>query len=263
MRYGLFMSAIVLTAAGFAADAYADVTVTAETTIANGAPSPRAIYLTADQVKVDTPKSAIIFNTGAGSVVVVMKEKKEYMDLDLKAIGDRIASAEAMMKEKLQSVPDAQRKMVEAMMAQHMPGAAPKIPTVYEKTGASKTIGAWPCQVFHQKKGSKLAADLCIAPADAVGLTADDLAAFHSLAAAVSKSLPDSIKNNAAVVDFDDQTKQIGFPGIPVETIVYANGAALSTTTVKSVDHSPIAADAFAIPAGYSKKKMPSFLGGL
>jgi hypothetical protein len=133
----------------------------------------------------------------------------------------------------------------------------------YQKSGDSKTIGAWPCQVFHQKKDGKLFADLCIAKADAVGLTAEDIAAIRALATAVTRSLPAIVKNNAAMMDFDEQTRQIGFSGIPVEAVLYRDGAAFSTTTVKTIDHAAIAPETFAIPAGYAKKAMPGLAGGL
>jgi hypothetical protein len=116
--------------------------------------------------------------------------------------------------------------------------------------------------MFHLKRDGKLVADLCIAKADAVGLTADDLAALHNLAATMVKSLPEGITRNAAVTDFDEQTKQIGFAGIPVEIALHLNGAALSTTIVKSVDHATIAPDTFVIPAGYAKKNMPGLTIG-
>jgi hypothetical protein len=263
MRYGVLISAAISFLA-LGASARADVTISTETTLANAAPSARVLYLTAGAVKVDTPKTAIIFELGAGKITTVMKEKKEYMDLDLKALGDRMADAAALMKQKMDAVPEAQRKMIEAMMAQHAPGLnAAKVKTTYEKTGDSKTIGAWPCQVFHSRKDGKLVADLCIAPVDTVGVTPDDLAVFRALGQAMAKSLPDAIRNSASFMDFDDQTQQIGFAGIPVETIVYAGGKAVSTTTVKSVDHAAIAPDAFAVPAGFAKRKMPAFLGGL
>ena len=97
---------------------------------------------------------------------------------------------------------------------------------------------------------------------DAVGLTADDLAVLHNLAATMVKSLPEGITRNGAVTDFDEQSKQIGFAGVPVETTLHLNGAALSTTIVKSVDHAPIAPDTFVIPAGYAKRDMPGLTIG-
>jgi hypothetical protein len=263
MRYGVFILAAALVAAPVAG-AYADVTVVSETTGADGVASPRTMYLTADRIKVDMPKVALIFEIGAGKMVNVMKEKKQYMEVDVKALGARINDATAMMKQKLDSMPEAQRKMIETMMNQHggLPGAQKAVATTYEKTGESKTIGAWPCQMFRLKRDDKLVADLCIAKADAVGLTADDLAALHNLAATMVKSLPEGITRNGAVMDFDEQTKQIGFAGIPVEIGLHVNGAALSTTIVKSVDHAPIAPDTFVIPAGYAKKNMPGLTIG-
>jgi hypothetical protein len=263
MRYGTFVFAAVLSVAPVTA--YADVTIASETAGAGGAPSARVIYVTAGEVKVDSPKTAVIFEIGAGKMVNILKEKKQYMEIDVNALGARVNDVAELMKQKLKSVPEAQRKMIEAMVAQHVGGASggPKIQMSYQKSGDSKTIGAWPCQVFHQKKDGKLFADLCIAKADAVGLTAEDIAAIRALATAVTRSLPAIVKNNAAMMDFDEQTRQIGFSGIPVEAVLYRDGAAFSTTTVKTIDHAAIAPETFAIPAGYAKKAMPGLAGGL
>ena len=75
MQYGVFILAAALIAAPLAG-AYADVTVVSETTGADGVASARTMYLTADRIKVDMPKAALIFEIGAGKMVNVMKEKK-------------------------------------------------------------------------------------------------------------------------------------------------------------------------------------------
>lgn len=262
MRYGVFILAAALIAAPMA-DAYADVTVVSETTSADGVATLRTMYLTVDRIKVDMQKTALIFEIGAGKMVNVRKEEKEYMEVDINALGARMNDAAAMMKQKLESAPEAQRKVIETMMAQRGTVlGAQKAVTSYEKTGQSKSIGAWPCEMFHLKKDGKLVADMCIAKADEVGLTADDLMALRNLATMTIKSLPEVLVRNAAVADFDEQTKQIGFAGIPVEIAMYFDRGANSTMTVKSVDHAPIAPDIFAIPAGYTKKNMPGLTIG-
>jgi hypothetical protein len=255
MRYSVFILAAALAAAPLAARA--DVTIVSETVSAKGGAGPRTLYLTADQVKVDTPKIAIIFQIAAGKITAIMKEKKEYFELDAKTISAATTGAAALVNQKLQGVPEAQRKMIEALMTKHgaMPGAP--IQMTYEKSGESKTIGAWPCDVYHQKKDDKRVADLCVAKADALGLTEADLAPLRALAHAITKSLPESMSRNAAVIDFEEQTKQIGYAGVPVEAVLYLKDIVLSTTTVRSVDHAEIAPETFAIPAGFAKKDVP------
>ena len=49
-----------------------------------------------------------------------------------------------------------------------------------------------------------------------------------------------------------------GFSGT-VETVVYVNGKAAMTRTVRSVEHAPLPPDTFDIPAGYTRKEMPGF----
>jgi hypothetical protein len=265
MRYGLSLSVAVL---GMALNnsAFAAVQITSQA-VTDGKTSQHTIYVTPERAKFDMDRIAIIVRNDTGKMLNLMKDRREYMEIDPKQIGARIADAQAQMQQRLQSMPEAQRKQIEAMMAQHgvpapgtpAAGAAASEPakTSYEKSGQTKTVGSWSCQVFHQKRNGELAADLCIAPAAAVGLTKDDLAAFHTIAETMGKMLPAGANRDNAMMDFDAMTRQIGFVGMPVETVTYLAGKVLTTSTVKSVDHAPLGSDVFEVPAGYTKRDMP------
>jgi hypothetical protein len=248
MRHGVFILAAALIAAPLAA-AYADVTIISETTGADGVASARTMYLTADRIKVDWPKRAEIFEIGAAKMVSVsiMKEEKEYYEseIDIKALDARTDSI-AMMKQKAPSLIGG---------AIDLPAPGP-IVTSFEKTGESKSIGAWPCEMFEQKRNGQLVAALCIAKADAVGLISDDLTMLRKLTETMNKTPIVGLAGNFAVLGFHAETKQIGFTEIPVEITRYL-GRSVFTTTLKSVDHAPIAADIFAIPAGHARKDIP------
>ncbi len=260
MRYGVPRAVVALSAA-LANPALAAVRITSEAVTAGGKTDEHTIYLTPARVRVDSEGSAIIFRTDTGKMLRLSKDKHEYIEIDPKEIGARVSAVQAQMQQRLQAVPEAQRKQIEAMLAQHgVAGGQPKqqaAGVVYEKTGQTKTVGSWTCQVFHQKRAGDLAADVCIAPAAAVGLTRDDLAALRAISDMIRKSLPDAALHNAALMDFEGQTRQIGFEGIPVESVVYRGGKSQVTTTVKSVDHAQIPADLFEVPAGYTRKEIP------
>jgi hypothetical protein len=263
MRYGLALSVAVLSAV-FGNSALAAVKIISEAVTADGKTSQRTIYLTSDWAKLDLDRVAIIIRIDTGKIVNMMKDKHEYMEIDPKELSSRMADAQAQMQQRLRSMPEAQRKQMETMLAQHgsMPGAQPgeqPVKISYEKTGETKTVGSWSCQVFHQKRNGNLTADLCIAPAAAVGLTRDDLASFHAFAETMRKFLPGGASQNAAMMDFDAQTQQIGFEGIPVETIIYLGGKARTATTIKAVEHVPVSPAIFEVPADYTKKEMPGF----
>lgn len=265
MRYGVALSIAVLgTVLGNGA--LAAVRITSQAVMADGKTSQHIIYLTPDRAKFDLDRIAVIVRADTGKMVTLMKDKREYMDIDPKQMSADIAAVQAQLQQRLQSLPEAQRKQIEAMMGQHgMPGAQGKqhaVETTYEKTGQTRTVGSWSCQVFHQKKDGNLIADLCMAPVAAVGLTRDDLAAFRALGETVRKSLPDEIRRNAPMMDFDAQTRQIGFEGFPVEAAIYVSGKVRTTTTVKSVDHAPLPPDIFEVPAGYARKQIPDFAIG-
>jgi hypothetical protein len=270
MRNGLPLSVpVAVLVAALGNSAFAAVAITSQAVTADGKSSQHTIYVTPDRAKFDMDRIAVIIRTDTGKMVNLMKERHEYMEIDPKQIGARMADAQAQMQQRLQSMPEAQRKQIEAMMAQHgmpgapAPGAAAPAPatTSYEKAGQTKTVGAWSCQVFHYKKNGELAADLCIAPTAAVGLTKDDLAAFHTIAETVGKMLPAGGSRDNAMMDFDAMTRQIGFVGMPVETVTYLGGKVFTTAVVKSVDHAPLAPDLFEVPAGYTKREMPGPAG--
>jgi Domain of unknown function (DUF4412) len=264
MRYGVSFSVAALSAT-LGSSAFAAVAITSQAVTPDGKTSQHTVYVTPDRAKFESDRVAIIIRIDTGKMMNLLKDRHEYMEIDPKQISSRIADAQTQMQQRLQSMPEAQRKQVEAMMAQHgMPGAsapgatAPEpAKTTYEKTGQTKTVGAWSCQMFHQKKNGEPTADLCIAPAAAVGLTRDDLAAFHNIAEATGKMLPAGANRDDAMMDFDAMTRQIGFVGLPVETVAYLAGKTLTTSTVKSIDHAPLSPDLFEVPAGYTKREMP------
>jgi hypothetical protein len=265
MRSTIWLSALVLgcVAAGVGG-ARAEVQISMENA-ANGKVTPTTLYFAADRLKMDMGPMAVLYRADSGAVFNIMKDQKKYMAIDpamQQRMGAAMSAMQEQMKERMKSLPEAQRKQMEAMMAKAgaqapKPDAAPAPASPYQKTGQSKTVGAWSCQVFRKTLPSGVTIDSCFAPLAAVGLTHDDLVAFKGLMEKMRKSLPKSGQTNG--LNLNEQTQEIGFEGFPVETVTTIQGAAPMTSTVKSIQHVSLPADTFELPAGYAKQEMPEF----
>jgi hypothetical protein len=166
--------------------------------------------------------------------------------------------AMAQMKEKLAAVPEAQRKQVEAMMASHLGlGAATAPPQVaYEKAGDSRTVGDWSCAPYQVVVGGKASSEVCIAKLSDLGLSRDDLTVFASFGAFMAKmtAAMGVLRSPMSSIDYDSMTKAIGFDGFPVQTTAkLGDGGRQIVVTLKSIQRQDAPADAFDIPAGYTK----------
>lgn len=265
MRSTMWLSALVLAcAAASAGGARAEVQISMETA-ANGKVTPMTVYFAADRLKMDMGPMAVLYRADSGTVFNIMKDQKKYMALDAAAqqrMGAAMSAMQEQMKERLKSLPEAQRKQVEAMMAKagaqaQKPDAAAAPASPYQKTGQSKTVGAWSCQVFRKTLAGGVTIDACFAPLSAVGLTHDDLAAFKGLMEKMRKSLPKSGQMNG--LNLEAQTQEIGFEGFPVETVTLLPNAPQMTSTVKAIQHVSLPAETFELPAGYVKQEMPEF----
>ncbi len=253
----LVLGCVVATAGG----AHAEVQISAETFNAGkGETTPTTMSFSADRLKMDLDKMAIIYRADTGTVFNVMKDQHKYFVLDPAAqqrMAAKMSEMQEQLRQRMASMPEAQRKQMEAAMGkvgmpESKPAAAP-----YETTGKCKTVGAWSCQVFRKSLSNGMTIESCFAPLSAVGLTHDDLAALKSLTERMQKTMPKFGDMNS--FSGDAQTKEIGFEGFPVETIMLADGAARTTSTVKSIQHVSLPADTFELPAGYAKQEMPGF----
>ncbi len=260
MRPMILLTALVLGGAVAPAGlcAHAEVRISAETfTAMSGKTSPTTMYFGADRLKMDVEKIAVIYRGDTGTVFNVMKDQHKYIAFDQatqQRMGAMMSAMQDQMRQRMQSLPEAQRKQMEAALGR---AGAPesKAATPFEKTGKSKTVGAWTCQVFRKSLAGGMTIESCFAPLNAVGLTHDDLAALKGLMERMRKTLPKFGEMNS--MNLDAQTQEIGFEGFPVQTITSAGGVTQTTSVVKSVEHVSLPADTFELPAGYAKQEMP------
>ena len=233
--------------------AHADVKISSESINArDGKTSPVTMYFAADRLKMDMDTTEMIYRDDTGTIYTVMKRQRQYMVMD-PATQQRMAAMMSGMRQQMQSLPEAQRKQIEA---RGMPGVTQPPPdSPYVKTGQSKVVGSWSCQVFHKSLGNGSTVDACFAPLGTIGLTRDDLAVLRKLSERMQKMIPTA--GAMGGMDFDRQAREVGFEGFPVQTETTVNGAQRTTSTLKSVEHLALPADMFEVPAGYAKQEMP------
>ncbi len=229
-------------------------------------PKTQTMFLEADKLRMSASHGDMIYRGDQGKVFVVDDKSRSYMEMSPESMGKmkaKMDQAMAQMKQQLAAMPEAQRKQVEAMMAQRgMPGMGqtPATPPAisYQKSGPARKVGQWDCTPFTVLSDGKPEADLCVAKLSDLGLTRDDLKAFVGLSAFMRQQMAGMGQQSPmASMDFDSLNKAIGYDGFPVEsTYKSPMGGREFKTTIQSVEHKDAPAGSFDIPAGYGKHAM-------
>ncbi|HLG85802.1 MAG TPA: DUF4412 domain-containing protein [Alphaproteobacteria bacterium] len=243
--------------------ALAGAVITLKTTGSDEA-ATSTISLESDRLRMSNPQEEIIYRTDLHKVWMIHPSDHTYRELtpeSMQQMRSQMSAAMAQMQQSLQSMPPEQRKQIEAMMAKRgMPAGGPAQPrqVTWTKAGGSKTVGQWSCTPYKMSVNGVEQVTMCIAKLSEVGLTRDDLKAFISFGSFMQQGLAGVAAQAGALYDFDAMSKQIGFDGVPVETThAEPGGREEIVGTLQSVEHKSIPADAFELPAGYTKQEMP------
>lgn len=232
-----------------------------------GETGTQTMVLDSDRLRMSSDDGVMIYRGDQGKVFIVNNEDHSYMEMSpesMKAMKARMDQAMARMKQQMAAMPEAQRKQMEATMAQRgmpMPGQEPSAPPkiTYEKSGDVKKVGKWNCTPYKALANGKPQADLCIAKLDELGLTTDDLKPFASLSEFMGKqaSQMGGPAPAMASADFDSLKQAVGYDAFPIQTIQPAPmGQGKFESTVKSIEHKAAPAGSFDLPAGYKKHEM-------
>ncbi len=234
----------------------------------NGAPpQPRTIVLDTDRLRMTSALADVIFRGDQNKVWILRSKDHSYIELtpgDMGQAAARMDKAMAQVKQKLASMPEAQRKQIEAMMAargmgQGAPRTAPR--ASYEKAGDSRRVGDWDCEPYRIVSNGKLPSEVCIARLSDLGLSRDDLKAFASFGAFMGQmsAAMGFLRTPMMTDNFDSMTKAIGFDGFPVQTSsTFADGSRQVVATLKSIQHQDPPEGVFDVPSGYTKRDLPA-----
>lgn len=198
------------------------------------------IELSGAHLRVDSGKVSMLIDTGKGSAIVLMHDKREYMDM-----GQMAQSMNAM----LANVPPQMREMMQQRMAAHGGGTVS-----YAPTGQTGNVGGRACEVYAAAVNGRHVSDACLASVAASGVSGADEAtlrrAFEQMKAMASKA-------SAGMVHTAIDAMPVG--KFPVRITRYDDGKVAAISELKQLSNTAVPAGDFAVPAGYSEMQMPAF----
>lgn len=224
------------------------------------------LYVEGQRVRVETTADrgmqVFVFDGDADLFYVIDSANKTYRQMsraDLEKMVSQAGDALAQMKDTLDKLPPAQRKRVEEMMARRMGDAlgndAKRLPIEFAKTGATKTVAEWTCNVYEGSSDGVKQVEICTVPLDDLGTTRADFAVFEELARFFSGLMPGRADETYRIAGIGLE----GYEGFPVQRIIYANGAPQTTFEVTEIRREPVPAAMFQVPEGFVRQEMPAF----
>jgi hypothetical protein len=200
------------------------------------------IELSGSHLRMNAGKVSTLVDADSGSIIVLMHDKHEYMDMA------RMVQA---MNAMLANVPPQLREMMKQRMAAHGHGGAM---VTYTDTGKNESVAGHACTVYRITAGESHDSDACLADLADAGIDAADQATLRKVFAdlrAMAKSAVAGI--GASSLD------QMPTDKFPVRMTRYVDGKVAGVTRLKAITHAAAPAADFTIPAGYSEMQMPAF----
>lgn len=200
------------------------------------------IELSGARLRVDSGNASVLIDTGTGSAIVLMHDKREYMDM-----GKMAQSMNAM----LANVPPQMREMMKQRMAAHGGGGA----VSYAPTGQTSDVGGRACEVYSATVNGRHVSDACLASVAAAGVSGADEAtlrhAFEQMQTLASKA-------SAGMLHTGIDAMPAG--KFPVRITRYDDGKVAAISELRQLSAAAAAASGdFTIPAGYREMQMPAF----
>jgi len=239
------LSLIALATAGIA---HADVRLNFA---ANGKGSQMSRFeVTNGRMRTDTPDASVVVDVEHNEMITIDHDRKQFTRIDgaqMERMAGAVSGAMAQAQAALANLPPEQRAMIEERMGGHMPGAA-KINVRMTATGKHEKVAGYDCEMFSTFVDDEHQSDICLASAEAVGLSASDR---QTLQGAFSYFKRMAEKMSAGLGNMSLPFDKIGADRVPVKMVEYGSGKAGTVTTLASVDKGALPASDFAPPAGY------------
>jgi len=240
--------------------------------VQGGESSATKIHIEGDRLFIesqqDGKKRGIIFLGDAKVMRMLDYSNNSYREMtqqDFERLGDSMAQMRQMMEEKLKDMPPQQRQMVEQMMKQKM-GAAmsgagqARSPVVYAKVASGQSVRQWTCDKYEGTRDGQKVWEVCAVDFAQFGVQPGDMRAFQQIGEMFKSMAPQGMEDFFKV-GFDEQQKEQGFSGVPVQRISFRNGAPDQKYEITEVTRQDIVDALFEVPPGFQKVAMPQ-MGG-
>lgn len=166
---------------GVAGPAAADTTLTYV-----GASGQTEVYITPDAVRIDGDgRGWQLYKRDDPAIVSVAPDDQTYTRLDKNTAGQirhQMDALRARIENRLQQIPKDRRAAARQAMADKVPGLNGESGSVgLDRTGATDRVDGISCNVFQIVRGGQPASKMCIASADALGLSDDSFDTVKSM----------------------------------------------------------------------------------
>ena len=214
---------------------------------AGDTPALSRVALSGQQMRTDAGRTSVLIDVRTGKTIVLLHDKRQYMDLD--KVADQVSSAMATADAALAVLPPEQRAMVERQL-----GGASVAKTVVHmtRTAASDRVAGYGCQIYRTEIDGRHEQDACLANLSDAGISAADQAtvrrAFQqmkSLGEKMSSGLVRSPLADMPTDKFPVRIAQLDGTGKPTQV-----------SQLKTISTSPVNASNFKIPAGYTESSI-------
>ena len=219
----------------------------------------QSILIGQGKIRQDSDKNtSTILDPGGGTITVLDHARKTYTRLTRADIDQLSQTLEGMMKQMEQAMASMPAQMQERMKGLMGAGAG-SVELV--DTGQSGTVAGRSCRVFQTRMMGKLAGESCLADPSVIELPASDRA---TVAAAIAwgKEIGEKLmKGPLASVG-----TAVPFRGglVPLRSTTVGSDGSRSTSEFTGVTNTAASPELFAVPAGYTEKKLelPKGRGG-
>jgi outer membrane scaffolding protein for murein synthesis (MipA/OmpV family) len=228
----------VLALSAFALSASAeDLTITFKSTDGSTATH----YFSKDRIRMNNGRTDTIMEFASGKIINVDHQKKEFSEMTVAEIDEAMKGMAAQMEQAMANVPPQMREKMAGMMG----GAAAEV-TVTK--GATRTIAGYPCQTYTIAMGANMTQESCNSTALTPPFDPANFQKLSRVSVPMMQGMDKMIKKMAEV------------QGIALmhHTTVSMMGRKTDTgMEATEIKKGAIAADAFAVPAGYKQVDSP------
>ncbi|MGN8158459.1 hypothetical protein ACS8Y6_00685 [Salinisphaera sp. RV14] len=225
--------------------------VQADTTLTYvGASGQYKVYITPKAVRIDGDGSGWqLYKRGDPAIISVSPKDQTYTRLDKNTASEirhQMSALRARIENRLQQLPPDQRPAARAAMAEKIPGLNGKRESIgLDHTGATDKVDGIACQVIQIVRGGRPAHKMCVASAEALGLSDASFRTVKSMFALLREMLSGT------------GLEGIGLPyrnlsGMPIR---FHDSLSGEQRALAALNHKPIAASRLAIPGNYVEKK--------